>query len=90
MELSEDALAVHIGITSKNVQLSNFVTGEWVSQWVVEKGQIEGSIAIRAHFFESGNVQFHQRKNISKEFAFTEDMGENAKNIVKVIEHCEG
>ena len=63
-----------MGITSKNIQLSNFVTGEWVSKWLVRKGEIEGHISVRAHFFESGNVQFNQRRTVKKEFAFTEDM----------------
>lgn len=35
-------------------------------------------------------MQFNQRKNIKKEFTFTEDMAENAKNIIKVIENAEG
>lgn len=38
MSLSEEALDVHVAITSKNIQLGNFVTGEWVSKWVVRKG----------------------------------------------------
>lgn len=40
MNLSEDSLDVHVGITSKNVQLNNFVTGEWISRWIVRKGEI--------------------------------------------------
>lgn len=90
MSLAEESLDVHIGITGKNVQLGNFYTGEWVSKWVVRKGVIEGTVSIRAHFFESGNVQFNQKKNISKEFQFEEDMAQNAKNIIKIIEQTEG
>jgi capping protein (actin filament) muscle Z-line, alpha len=90
MQLSEDALEVHLSITSKNVQLNNFVTGEWISKWVIRKDGIEGTVNIRAHFFESGNVQFNQKRNIKKDFAFKEDMTENAKNIIKVIEFAEG
>ena len=87
MELGEDSLGVHLGITGKNVQLGNFVTGEWVSRWLVKKGSIEGNISVRAHFFESGNVQFNQKRTVNREFTFEESMAENAKNIMKVVEH---
>ena len=90
MNLTEESLDVYLAITSKNVQLSNFVTGEWVSKWMVNKGSIQGEVSIKAHFFESGNVQFNQKKIIKKDFNFTEDMLENAKNIIKIIEHSEG
>ena len=90
MNLTEESLDVHIGITGKNVQLGNFYTGEWTSKWIVRKGQIEGTVLIKAHFFESGNVQFNQKKNITKEFQFQEDMAANAKNIIKIIENAEG
>ena len=70
MDLSEEALEIYIGITSKNVQLANFYTGEWVSKWKVMKGSIEGSITIKSHFFESGNVQFNQKKTVRSDFQF--------------------
>ena len=57
---------------------------------MIRKGEIEGTISIKAHFFESGNVQFNQKKTVRQEFVFTEDNGENAKNIMKVIENAEG
>jgi hypothetical protein len=90
MDLSEESLDIYIGITSKNIQLANFYTGEWVSKWKIQKGMIEGNINIKAHFFESGNVQFNQKKNVKYEFQFKESMPENAKNIVKIIENLEG
>lgn len=80
---------VYVGITSKNVQLGNFYTGEWVSKWKITKGSIEGNINIKAHFFESGNVQFNQKKNLKKEFQFQENMAESAKSIMKTIENFE-
>lgn len=89
MDLSEESLDVYVGITSKNVQLGNFYTGEWVSKWKITKGSIEGNINIKAHFFESGNVQFNQKKNLKKEFQFQENMAESAKSIMKTIENFE-
>lgn len=38
MEIIEDGtLNVHLAFTSKNVQLSNFYTGEWNSVWKINK-----------------------------------------------------
>lgn len=79
-----------MGITSKNVELRNYYTGEWASKWKVQKGLIEGSITIKSHFFESGNVQFNQKRTVKADFQFQESMAENAKNIIKVIERLEG
>lgn len=86
MEISEEGLEVHLGLTSKNVSnLANFYTGEWISKWKVTKEQIEGVVAIKAHFFEGGNVQFNQKRQLKQEFQFTADMKENSKNIIKII-----
>ena len=79
-----------MAITGKNVQLGNFYTGEWVSQWKVGKSSVEGTVSIKAHFFESGNVQFQQKKNFNLEFQFEEDMRQNAKKIIGLIEKSEG
>ena len=89
MHQTEEALETHVGITGKNVQLGNFYTGEWVSRWKVGKNSVEGSISIKAHFFESGNVQFQQKKNFNLEFQFEQDMQQNAKNIMALIEKSE-
>jgi hypothetical protein len=51
MEVTEEALIVNVAITSKNVQLGNYYTGEWVSKWKICKGHIEAVIIIKAHFF---------------------------------------
>lgn len=53
---------VHLGYTSKNVNLGNFYGGEWLGKWKLEGDQLRGTVQINAHFFESGNVQFHQNK----------------------------
>lgn len=87
MEVTEEGtLNVHVGLTSKNVHLSNFCTGEWNSLWTINKSKIEGKVSIRSHIFESCNVQMNQDKNVSQDFVFSADMEENAIKIIKVIE----
>lgn len=90
MDLTEEALDVYVGLTGKNVQLGNFYSGEWTSKWKITKGSIEGNITIKSHFFESGNVQFNQKKTVSAEFQFSENMADSARNIIKLIERLEG
>lgn len=83
----ETGLSVHVGLTSKNVtNLANFYTGEWVSKWRITKDEIEGVVSVRAHFFEGGNVQFNQKKQLKQEFKFTPDMKENSRTIISIIE----
>lgn len=63
-EIDESGLNVHIGLTSKNVSINKFYTGEWISKWRVNKDEIEGVVTIKAHFFEAGNVQFNQKRQL--------------------------
>jgi hypothetical protein len=53
---------VYLSYTSKNINLGNFYGGEWLGKWKLADGQLTGTVHINAHFFESGNVQFHQSK----------------------------
>lgn len=76
---------MHIGLTSKNISIGKFYTGEWISKWRVNKDEIEGVVTIKAHFFEAGNVQFNQKRQLKQSFQFTADMHENAKIITKTI-----
>lgn len=91
MEISEEGgLSVHLGLTSKNISnLANFYTGEWISKWKITKESIQGIVSIKAHFFEGGNVQFNQKRQLKKEFQFSAEMKENSKKIIKIIEAFE-
>ena len=85
-DISEDGLVIYLGLTGKNISIGKFYTGEWISRWKVTKDSIEGQAQIHAHFFEGGNVQFNQKRNLQEEFKFTADMAENAKNVVGIVE----
>jgi len=55
----------------------------------LQKDVLKVQSIFKAHFFESGNVQFNQKKNFKKDFQFQEDMAENSKSIIKLIERFE-
>lgn len=57
---------IYLGLTSKNISLSKFYTGEWISKWKINKESIDGVVTIKAHFFEGGNVQFNQKRQIKQ------------------------
>ena len=76
---------MHLGLTGKNINLTNCYTGEWLSQWTITKESIKGEASIRAHYFEAGNVQLHEKKGLEQGFQFSEDLNESAKKMVKTI-----
>jgi len=61
--LDSNDQTVHIGYSSKNLNLNNFYGGEWIGKWTLQGEHLKGNVSIHAHFFESGNVQLHQSKN---------------------------
>lgn len=63
-----------VGLTSKNVSIGKFYTGEWFSKWKINKDEIVGEVNIKAHFFEGGNVQFNQKRQLKQKFQFSADM----------------
>lgn len=54
----------HIVISAHAINLRNFWTGEWVSQWTLSGTRFEGTVAFRAHYFEDGNLQITQEKKV--------------------------
>ena len=64
MFLDEDDGSIEIEICCQNHKLDSFWSGEWLSQWSLNDGQLSGLIKSSSHYFEIGNLQF----NLGKEF----------------------
>mmetsp|Transcript_6690 Transcript_6690/g.11850 ORF Transcript_6690/g.11850 Transcript_6690/m.11850 type:complete len:257 (-) Transcript_6690:914-1684(-) len=56
----------HVVISAHSLNLRNFWTGEWVSQWTLAHNQLSGTVLFRAHYFEDGNLQMNQEKKVSE------------------------
>lgn len=56
----------HVVISAHSLNLRNFWTGEWVSEWTFSEGQLNGTVVFRAHYFEDGNLQMSQEKKVSE------------------------
>lgn len=64
----------------------NFWNGKWVSEWklVLDQNILQGNIKIHIHYFEDGNVQLKQQKEVSV------SLGDNSiKNVFKSIHNAE-
>jgi len=70
-----------LAIVGNRYNPANFWTGRWRSLYTVdlERGTVEGTIALQTHYFEAGNVQLATRKAIRIDGAAT------AKDAVKRI-----
>ena len=70
-----------LAIVGNRYNPANFWTGRWRSLYTVdlERGTVEGTIALQTHYFEAGNVQLATRKAIHIDGTAT------AKDAVKRI-----
>jgi capping protein alpha len=88
-EVGGEELSVTIGITSKNINIGKSFAAEWISTWNVSPSKIKGEVSIKSHYFEIGNVQLNQKREMNEKFEFGRTMEETAKSIVRTIEKFE-
>jgi capping protein alpha len=80
---------IAIVISFKNLNLNNFWSGGWQSEWtfsVSDKGKhkLEGRIRLNVHYFEDGNVQLNSTFNENAEVTVS-DVETTAASVVKTI-----
>ena len=63
VQQGEDDGCQTISISCHNYKNQAFWTGEWISTWSLQAGQLSGSIVAKSHYFENGNVAFHIAKD---------------------------
>lgn len=56
-----------IDLSARRINLRNYWSGSWISQWTVgcTSGVLTGTITIHVHYFENGNLQLQTKKSIS-------------------------
>jgi capping protein alpha len=89
-EGTSDQFSFYVAISAKNLNFKNFYGGEWLSEWRITKNSLIGKIRINAHFFEDGNVQLKEIKNIEEKLGLigNDPIGESAY-VVELIEKLE-
>ena len=61
-------------------------SGEWLSTWTVQNGQLSGSIKVKTHYFEMGNMQM----TLDKEFdSIALKNASDAKDVIAAIKKTE-
>jgi len=82
-----------VAISARNVNLSSYWTGNWRSVYSVSlspgNNDLRGSIKIRVHYFEDGNVQLHNAVDKSASVNVSTDVDKSATAIVNAINKIE-
>jgi len=65
---SKDGNSIVAVISGQKANLRNYWTGKWRSEWHfdVKAKQASGKVRINIHYFEDGNVQMEQSKDVPK------------------------
>lgn len=87
------ASELKVVLSGEQVNLRNFWSGNWHSEWTVVLGEgealVSGHVKVRAHYFEDGNVQLQTTKQYDEQtvtFGSPEDLGKEVVGLVETAE----
>lgn len=87
---ADETDSIKVVISGEKINLRNYWSGNWRSSWVVEvrgaQASLTGSLKVRAHYFEDGNVQLQTSKDVSTTISFTGDIGTAVSNAIAAAE----
>lgn len=75
-------------LSSHNLNLKNFWTGEWLSFWSLSNNKLEGKVLLNTYYFEEGNVQFKLKKQFSETLT-SKDLNELSEEVINTIKRLE-
>ena len=58
-------------------------SGRWKSEWNLKDGNIDGTVTVMSHYYEEGNVQMHNLKDVASTPIDSSDAEAVAKHIEK-------
>jgi len=67
-------------ISADRINLSNYWSGQMCSKWTISGGNVSGTIQLKLHYFEGGNVMFDAQKDVKYD-----DAGSEPKDVKKAI-----
>jgi capping protein alpha len=66
--VTEQDSRLSVVISSQVVKYSAYWSGRWKSEWTIQESggsaTVEGTITVMAHYYENGNVQLHNLKDV--------------------------
>ncbi|KAI9205478.1 F-actin-capping protein subunit alpha [Polychytrium aggregatum] len=76
-----------IVISASKFNPDNFWNGRWRSSWTVSPSstEITGTVKVHVHYYEDGNVQLNNKKEISATMAEKKELAAFAAEVVQVI-----
>lgn len=75
-------------LSSHNLNLKNFWTGEWLSFWSLSNNKLEGRVLLNTYYFEEGNVQFKLKKQFNETLK-SKDLNELSEEVINTIKRLE-
>lgn len=75
-------------LSSHNLNLKNFWTGEWLSFWSLSNNKLEGRVLLNTYYFEEGNVQFKLKKQFNETLT-SKDLNELSEEVINTIKRLE-
>lgn len=80
-------------ISAKVIKYSAYWSGRWKSEWTIQfqgkQAKVEGTIAVMAHYYEKGNVQMHNVKDVKASNIAGDSAEAFAKNFIKHVKKTE-
>lgn len=82
---------ITVCIVDNKYSPSNFWSGRWRSRWSYQLGstEIKGSLKVHVHYYEDGNVQLHEQKDITIKISPPKSPTELATLFAKVLAKSE-
>lgn len=71
-------------ISADRINLTNYWSGQMCSRWTISGGNVSGTIKLKLHYFEGGNVMFDAQKDVK-----FDDAGSDPKGVRKAISTLE-
>jgi capping protein alpha len=80
-------------ISAQAIKYSAYWSGRWKSEWTIQfqgkQAKVEGTIAVMAHYYEKGNVQMHNVKDVKSSNIPCDSPAEFAKKFIVHVKKTE-
>ena len=72
-------------LVCNNVNLRNFWSGSWKSTWEIQGRELKGTVSIKAHYFEEGNLQLKTAKEVQGTLG-SDDLAQEVPKLIAQLE----
>lgn len=91
--MTEGSGKLSVALSTTAIKYSAYWSGRWKSEWTIgfegSKATAEGTITVMAHYYEKGNVQMHNLKDVPSETLAASDPASFASAFVKHLKATE-